>query len=161
MASNSPSLPVEIIALVFEHIDDAPTLLSCLALSRSLQRYAEQALYADISFVLSLSHPSTAQLRSHADEKDDGETRRWSRSTGRIHGTLALSAFRAAITRKPHLTKFTTHLTVHILSPFGRSTPFYLDLNEILPTLTNLQHLGTRLPRPLHSHIFPHCRCGP
>ncbi|KAF9491836.1 hypothetical protein BDN71DRAFT_1433648 [Pleurotus eryngii] len=142
MVHHSPSLPVEIVALVFEHIGDAPTLLGCLVLSRSLQRYAEQALYADISFVLSLSHTSVPQLRSHAYEKDDSDTRRWSR--GRIHGALALSGFRSAITQKPRLKKLTTYLTMHVLSPFGRFTPFYLDLNEILPTLTNLKYLDMR-----------------
>ncbi|KAF9488168.1 hypothetical protein BDN71DRAFT_525869 [Pleurotus eryngii] len=146
MVHHSPSLPVEIVALVFEHIGDAPTLLGCLALSRSLQHYAEQALYADISFVLSLSHLSVPQLRSHADEKDDSDTRRWSR--GRIHGALALSGFRSAITQKPCLRKLTTRLTVHVLSPFTLFTPFYLDLNKILPMLTNLKYLDMRWTSP-------------
>ncbi|KAF9488124.1 hypothetical protein BDN71DRAFT_1457713, partial [Pleurotus eryngii] len=146
MVHHSPSLPVEIVALVFEHIGDAPTLLGCLALSRSLQHYAEQALYADISFVLSLSHTSVPQLRSHAYEKDDSDTRRWSR--GRIHGALALSGFRSAITQKPRLRKLTTRLTVHVLSPFTLFTPFYLDLNKILPMLTNLKYLDMRCTSP-------------
>ncbi|KAF4607690.1 hypothetical protein EYR40_000025 [Pleurotus pulmonarius] len=73
---------------------------------------------------------------------------RWSSGRIHAHGALALSGFRTTLAQNPHLQNLPIRLTVRILSPFGRSTPFYRDLTEVLPILSNLQHLDIRYAAP-------------
>lgn len=120
-----PELPIDIVALIIDSIDDGPTLLNCLVLSHSLWHYAERALYRTVSFV----------VRSRFPE-----------------GHNALLGFRNAIKSKPRLQKITTHFTINILTYFGRYTPFYLDLNEILPRLTSLTYLNIRVLSSSQNH---------
>ncbi|KAF4565322.1 hypothetical protein EYR36_001892 [Pleurotus pulmonarius] len=115
LRTSMPELPVELVLLIIDNIDDKPTILKCLTLSHSLSHHAERALYSRVSFVVRSCLPGPRS---------------------------ALPGFRAAIKAKPHLQKITTHFTARILVNFGRYTPFYLDLNEILARLTNLTYLS-------------------
>lgn len=115
LRTSTIELPIELVVLIIDNIDDKPTLLNCLVLSHSLSHYAERSLYTSVSFIVRSPSPGPRG---------------------------ALPGFRIAIKSKPHLQKITTHFTVSIRTSFGRYTPFYLDLNEILPKLTNLTYLN-------------------
>lgn len=140
-----PPLPFEIVAEIITNVDDTPTLLSCLLISRNLTCYAEPKLYKNVSlsgkqlksFLYAIErnpqraehtvHLVTHSLHVPSSERDPDHT---------ITNVAHYVALDRLLSILPNLTSFEKHARNDAASPYFR---YHLFLRS--PTARALKRL--------------------